>query len=202
MGVIHGLELFDPGKFNRLAKAFNGNPAGIAAEAQHGGNAPLDNVPDREGLSADALNSLFVELARERSWELDKALAVGLAAVFRNLPAFAPLKRKFLQFADGDVALPKAVESTYGGLYVVWSSAALQDCLPAIALLQNREDVNSVMREARFSLLHRLTGGPKRARIALENLAKNDYLWENWQNIREAVTAAANGKYLGLCMYL
>jgi hypothetical protein len=140
-------------------------------------------------------------MAREQTWDLDKCFQAGLDKAFRSVPMFHPLKRKFLDFADGDITLPESITQAEGGLYVVWSSKAIQDCTAAIDRLKAKSDVAAIIADSPFSFIQKLSGGVTRATSALERVVEDDYLRRHWQSFREAISQAAKGKYLGFSLY-
>lgn len=207
MGVTYGLELFQPAVFDRTKDLFAKGIPSIVEEAKRAVTdkyvlESLGELSDEEDDGrADILNSVFLVMAREQSWDLDKCFRAGIETVFRAVPMLHPLKRKFIDFAEGDIELPQNIVGAEGGLYVVWSSQAIQDCLPAVDQLKTANDVEAVISNSSFSFVQKTFGGVARARKGLEAIARDDYSWGHWQSFREAISLAAKGKYLGFSLY-
>jgi hypothetical protein len=206
MGTTYGLDVFEPAIFERTAELFSKDVSTIVTEAKRVVQDKyllenLDELPDEDDGRADILNNAFLEMARAQSWDLDKCFRAGLDEAFRSVPMFLPLKRKFLDFAEGDVTLPQSITRAEGGLYIVWSSRAIQDCMVAVDRLKAPSDVAGIIADSPFSFVQKISGGVARARSALEKVPNDDYLWRHWQSFREALSQAAKGKHLGFSMY-
>lgn len=210
MGVSHSLELIDPSTYNWLTLELPTLYSGSEEDLKKifaVSNKIVDSYfvetfleirqTEDPAKMSSVLNHLLAILVSKQSWDLNKSLQ-AFEQVF-ELSEMKPLK-KMTQFRDFDVPIPQNLLPGDSGLFGIWSCEKLIDCLKPIAMFSTKESCDEYFANLRFSPLQKLFGRQKRTQIAINTL-KDEYIWEKWLRISEAITTTVQMKFcLGIVM--
>jgi hypothetical protein len=188
MGWVYGLHEMDPAVVREVG-GLDGDALAerLARSGRTPGDLGLDDLADASP------NSALLALASRRSWDVDKSLE-DLQALCALVPELSPIARVLREAEDMKAAaVPGRFHPEEIGLMGIAISDSLKAALPAareFGAPEARERIAST----RLPFLKKLTHGS-----VLSRWREDDYLWDNWRRVTEAVRSAAeNGCWLGL----
>lgn len=145
-------------------------------------------------------NLVLTLAASESSWDLDKALdrpGSGLPGIAALLPELAPIKAVLaaMESLDGS-GLPAAFEPSEMGLMGIATRDVTRSAVAA-ATEYSRPEARGIIGSTPISWSTRLLGKG----ATLSSWKDDDYLWENWLRLLDAIQqAGARNHWLGLEM--
>jgi hypothetical protein len=147
-----------------------------------------------ERLESEGWNLVLTIVASETSWDLDKSLdrpGDGLPGIAALLPGLGPVKALLSQMESFDsVDLPKAFRPPETGLMGIATETAVSAALPA-ANEYARPDARRLIADAPVPWLKKAFGGS----ATLAAWREDDYLWDNWCRLMEAIRDAATRRH-------
>ena len=210
MGLLYIVHRLNPENVAQVRSEFQRSPdltweGAKKLFARAGRRGPPDGAHSswddyQEMFEFEGWNLVLTLAASEASWDLDKSLdrpGDGLPAIAKLMPALAPIARVLAameSFAGAD--LPKQFEPAEMGLMGIATDDCVRDAHDAAATY-SRPDARASIAAAPVPWLKRLLGGG----VTLSSWREDDYLWDNWCRLLDAIQQAASRRHwLGLEM--